>query len=107
MKYDRWDTRVKGRTIATATRHQTNQVYLLLLVEGTRHIFIVTDTSMKDSVTFEIVSRRKETAVIPRMTITFTTTDDPQILLDVKLTRVNWHNVALKLQKKNKATSRL
>jgi len=80
-----------ARMIVTAPRRQlsNDQVCSLLFAEGTRRIFIAIDISMKDSITFEIVSRRKEAAVILGMTITFTTADDPQILLDVKLTRVN------------------
>lgn len=71
-----------------AVGYQTSQVCSLLFAEGTRRIFITADTSMRDSVTFKIVSRRKEAAIIPGTTITFMTVDGPQILLDVKLTRV-------------------
>lgn len=63
--------------------YQTGQVCSLLFAEETGCIFILTDTSMKDCVTFEIVSRRKEAAIIPGITITFTIIDGLQILLEI------------------------
>lgn len=57
--------------------YQTNRACPLLFAEGTRRIFITTDISMNDSATFKIITRKKETAVILGMTITFTIVDDP------------------------------
>lgn len=65
--------------------YQTNRACPLLFAEGTGCIFITTDISMNDSVTFEIISRRKETAIIPGMTITFTIVDDPTNRAECKI----------------------
>lgn len=54
---------------------------------------------MKDGILSEIVSRKREAATIPGTTITFTTIDYLQIMSDMKLTRINWHNSAQKFYK--------
>lgn len=63
--------------LATATRRRlSNKPSLPAAIRGRNQIFIATDISMNDSVTFEIISRRKGTVAILGMTITFTTVDD-------------------------------
>lgn len=55
--------------------------------------------SMKDSVSPEIASRKRQAALIPGTTITFTTTDDSRISPDAKPARNNSRNLAPKLRK--------